>query len=163
VKKSNYCTNVTFGGILNRHGHFRHTLRGQRCRDYGRWTLPCHTVPISHGSTAISEKKYVPFIFTLLVSLHSGYPLYKSQVAAIRTTDGAATLSDVTIRETFVWLCKSVDIQIASLVSDKSYIRHVLCLSSLLALLEMSKMCYATLGLLKAVIMQTHRPPIICK
>jgi hypothetical protein len=34
-----------------------HTLRVQRCRDCGRWTLPCHTIPISHGSTAISEKK----------------------------------------------------------------------------------------------------------
>jgi hypothetical protein len=37
--------------------HFKHTLRAQRCRDCGRWTLPCHTVPISHGSTAFSEKK----------------------------------------------------------------------------------------------------------
>jgi hypothetical protein len=45
------------GGILNRHGHFKHTLRAQRCRDCGRWTLPCHTVPISHGSNAFSEKK----------------------------------------------------------------------------------------------------------
>jgi hypothetical protein len=57
MKKSNYCMNLTFGGILNQHGHFKHTLRAQRCHDCGRWTLPCHTVPISHGSTAISEKK----------------------------------------------------------------------------------------------------------
>jgi hypothetical protein len=36
AKKSNYCTNLTFGGILNRHGHFKHTLRAQRYRDCGR-------------------------------------------------------------------------------------------------------------------------------
>jgi hypothetical protein len=74
VKKSNYCTNLTFGGILNRHGHFKHTLLAQRCRDCGRWTPPCHTVPISYGNTAISEKKspfhfYWACIFTFRISL----------------------------------------------------------------------------------------------
>jgi hypothetical protein len=34
-----------------------YTLQAQRCCDSGRGTQPCHTVPISHGSTAISEKK----------------------------------------------------------------------------------------------------------
>jgi hypothetical protein len=57
MKKSNYCTNLTFGRILNRHSHFKHTLRAQRYCDCGPWTQPCHTVPISHGSTAISEKE----------------------------------------------------------------------------------------------------------
>jgi hypothetical protein len=66
------------GGILNRHGHFKHTLRAQRCRECGRWTLPCHTVPISHGSTAISEKKN-PCMFTGLVSLLSEHPSYICQ------------------------------------------------------------------------------------
>jgi hypothetical protein len=28
--------NLTVGGILNRHGHFKYTLRAQRCRDCGR-------------------------------------------------------------------------------------------------------------------------------
>jgi hypothetical protein len=66
VKKSNYCTNFPFGRILNWHGHFKHTLRAQRCRDCGRWTVPCHTVPISHGSTAISgEKKSLAFLLDL--------------------------------------------------------------------------------------------------
>jgi hypothetical protein len=54
------------GGILNRHGHFKHTLRAQRCRDCGRWTLSCHTVPISHSSTAISGKIIsLPFLLDL--------------------------------------------------------------------------------------------------
>jgi hypothetical protein len=67
VKKSNYWRNLKFGGILNLHDHVQHTLQAQRCRDCGRWTQPCHTVPISHGSTAISEG---------IVSLLSGYLAY---------------------------------------------------------------------------------------
>jgi hypothetical protein len=75
MKKSNYCTNLTFGRILNRHLHFKHTLQAQRCRDCGWWTLPCHMVSISHGSTAISEEKkislnfYWTCIFTFRISL----------------------------------------------------------------------------------------------
>jgi hypothetical protein len=65
VKKSNYCTNFTFGGILNRRGHFNHTLRAQICRDCGRWTQPCHTVSISHSSTAISEKNSLAALLDL--------------------------------------------------------------------------------------------------
>jgi hypothetical protein len=65
LKKSNYCTNLTFGGISNRHGHFKHTLQAQRCRDCGRWTLPCHTVPFSHISTAISDKNSLAFLVDL--------------------------------------------------------------------------------------------------
>jgi hypothetical protein len=76
VKKSNYCTNLTIGGILNRHGHFKHTLRAQRCRDCGRWTLPCHTVPISHGSTAISGRKKCPLQFYWIWTLLSEYLSY---------------------------------------------------------------------------------------
>jgi hypothetical protein len=68
VKKSNYCMNLTFGESLNRHGPFQHALRAQRCRDCGRWT-PCHTVPISHGSTVISEKK-IPLAFLLDLYLY---------------------------------------------------------------------------------------------
>jgi hypothetical protein len=45
------------GGILSQHSHFKHAPRAQRYHDCGRWTLPCHTVPISHSSTAISGKK----------------------------------------------------------------------------------------------------------
>jgi hypothetical protein len=73
VKKSNFCSNLAFGGILNRHGHFKHTVRAQGCSACGRWTLPCHTAPISHGSTAISEKNPLHFcrtcIFTFRISL----------------------------------------------------------------------------------------------
>jgi hypothetical protein len=65
MKKPNYCTNLTFGGILNQHGQFKHTLRAQRCRDCGRWTLPCHTVTIAHSSTAISEKISLKFLLDL--------------------------------------------------------------------------------------------------
>jgi hypothetical protein len=56
----------------------RLTLRAQRCRDCGRRTLPCHAVPISHGSTAISEKNNSHCIFTGLISLLSEYPSYVS-------------------------------------------------------------------------------------
>jgi hypothetical protein len=65
VKKSNYCTNLSCGGILYRHGHFKHILWTERCRDCGRWTLPWPTVPISHGSTAISEKLSLAFLLDL--------------------------------------------------------------------------------------------------
>jgi hypothetical protein len=65
MRKSNYCTNLTFGGILNRHGHFKHTLRAQRCRAGDRWTQPCHTVPLSHRGTGISGKKKVAFLLDL--------------------------------------------------------------------------------------------------
>jgi hypothetical protein len=57
VKKSNYCMNLTFGVFLKGHGPFKNTVWAQRCRDWSRWTVPCHTVPISHGNTAITEKE----------------------------------------------------------------------------------------------------------
>jgi hypothetical protein len=69
VKKSNYCKNLTFDGILNQHGHFKHTLPAQRCRDCGRWPPPCHTVPISHGSTAISINNSLAFLLDLYLYL----------------------------------------------------------------------------------------------
>jgi hypothetical protein len=50
---------------LNGHGHFKNKLRAQRCRDCGRWTQPCHTVPISQGSTAFSEEKFLAFLLDL--------------------------------------------------------------------------------------------------
>jgi hypothetical protein len=57
----------------------------------GRWTVACHTVPISHGNTAIAGKKKVSCIFTGLVSLLSGYSSYigswaqDQQPLAVRT------------------------------------------------------------------------------
>lgn len=74
MKKSNYCTNFTFGGILNRHGHFKHILQAQRCRVCGRWTQPCYTVLISHGTLPFLKKKnplhfYWTCIFSFCISL----------------------------------------------------------------------------------------------
>jgi hypothetical protein len=83
VNKSNYCTNLTFGGILNRHGHIKHTEGAQRCRDCGRCTLPCHAVPISQGSTAISEKKFL----ALLLDLYLYFPEVPHKSESVRLAE----------------------------------------------------------------------------
>jgi hypothetical protein len=46
------------------------TLQAQRCRDCGRWTQPFLSVPTSHGSTVISERKKQSLAFLLDLYLY---------------------------------------------------------------------------------------------
>jgi hypothetical protein len=95
VKKSNYYTNLTFGMILNQHGHFKYTLRAQRCRDYGQWALPCHMVPISQGSTTISEEKRNPLHFYRTLSLHIEYPSYIKYQLRIKVASSPQKMTQI--------------------------------------------------------------------
>jgi hypothetical protein len=52
--------------MWNRHGHFKHSLRAQRCCDYSHISLPCHTDPIWHDRAPNCEKENsLPFLPTL--------------------------------------------------------------------------------------------------
>jgi hypothetical protein len=61
----NYCMNLAFGGIWNRHGHFKHILRAQRCCHCGQLSLPCHTDTICHDRVANCEKYSLAFLLAL--------------------------------------------------------------------------------------------------
>jgi hypothetical protein len=53
MKKSNYSTNLTFGGILNRYGHFKHTAST---------TLPWLAGEVSPVIRFLSHTAALPFL-----------------------------------------------------------------------------------------------------
>jgi hypothetical protein len=76
MKKSNYCTNLIFGGILNRYGHFKNTLQAQRCRNCGRWTVSVIRFLSHTAAMPFLKKKSLAFLLNLYLYFPTNSRIY---------------------------------------------------------------------------------------